>query len=752
MFFAVPVIALSVSNNDSEDTVEMPAFQSELSQQLLRYSSNQFTLPENEETGSIDINTSTEGFQKVAENENLSLFVNGESLGLKIFDKRTGYVWNSGLDQEEEYNLNETWMNMAQSAVTIEYIDQGGSVQSGNILSMETEIDMESIENKGFKAEIHFIDADISIELEVWLDNDFLEVHVPESGITESETGKLASLRLYSFLGAVQANDIDGYMFIPDGSGALIRFDDDHVGGNAPYQASVYGEDEGFKRTYDEDGQTEVMNPVQNISLPVYGMVHEPNQQALFTIIEDGKYYSDVIAYPAGVSTDFNWITSEYHYRYQYYQPTSQSMSGFNTYQVDRNEFDIKERVAFLAEDDADYVGMAKHYQQYLVDNGELEQESQEVDVRLEFLGGEVKRGLLWDSVSPMTPVTDLPRYVSKLKQQDVENMHVVYRGWSKGGLTGTLPEKFPFESRLGSKGDLHEVIEQFQDEDIPLYFYTDYTKAYEGASGFAGRSDLARKINAETIGYETYGQDYYFLSPAVSLEHAKSDVEDFEDNHISKLAIDTSAGALFSDFNSDRTASPDEVVEIYTEMLQVLNEEVGALSLYRPNDYMWSQMERYLDIPMYSSNYSFVTDTVPFVQIVLKGYKPYYAPFSNFFYNRAEEVLRMVEYGAYPSFYLTTEPSHLLMDSPSRDLYTSEFDDWESEIVRQYNIVQESLGQVEGETIESRHVHDHGVVEVTYSNGKSIIVNYTAEPYEIEDIEIDASWFKVVDRGSVSP
>ncbi|MEH7237236.1 DUF5696 domain-containing protein [Bacillus sp. JJ1562] len=718
---------------------------SELLDKTLRYTSNQYTHPE-ENVKPITQDVSLMGFEKIAENDIAELFVNTESLALKVLDKRTGYVWNSGLEDNEEYQMNDTWMNVAQSAITIDYLDSKGKEKSESILTNNTVAQISKTEN-GFTASIPFKGSGISIELDVQLDEDSIIIQIPNSGITE-EKNKLKSLRVYPFLGSVHKDDVTGYMFIPDGSGALMRFQKNTIGANAPYQAFIYGQDEGFMRT---SLNTESrVNPPQTISMPVYGLVHGTKQNGLFTIIEDGKEFGEIMAYPSGVSTDFNWITTRYHYRYSYFQPTSQSMEGYNTYQEKRNEFNITEKVTLLANDDADYVGMANTYQDYLVDRGDLTKGNDVVDIRLEFLGAELKEGLIWNSVHPMTLVTDIPNFVNKLKSQDVDNMHVVYRGWTQGGLTGTLPNKFPLEKKLGNAADFESVHAFFEEEGIPFYYYTDYTKAFDGAKGFSGRSDVARKINSQTIGDFKNESSYYYLNPEKSFEIAKNDLVDFAKNGISRLAIDTTGYEVFSDFGGKTNMRPD-VQLTYTELLQLLTNEVGPLALYKPNDYLWSITERYLDIPMYSSNYRYVSDTVPFMQIVLKGYIPYYAEFSNFHSNTQDDVLRMVEYGAYPSFYLTKESSYLLMNSPSKDLYTSQFDEWEPAIVEQYTNMKDSLGQVEGETIEERIIHDDGVVEVVYSNEKSIIVNYTNKSIEIEGHEINAKDFRVVDWGSQS-
>ncbi|WP_101845567.1 DUF5696 domain-containing protein [Halobacillus sp. Marseille-P3879] len=743
LLFPVTVIANTLSDSDPDTDVKEE--EEKRANDMLRYQSNQFTQPENEE-GLVRETSLSAGYEKVAENEDLALYVEEESLALQIENKQTGYIWSSGLSEDKEYNLNETWSDMAHSAVTIDYVDGEDKTSSESILTNESEVSVTEQED-GFSAVIAFEEAAITMELEVQLDGDSIEIHVPQSEITEEER-KLAAVRVYPFLGASEGTEMDGYTFIPDGSGALMRFNEKQPSSMAPFQASIYGEDEGFKRSGSEEEEVRT-NKAHKITMPVYGMTNGVDENGYVAVIDEGETFADLIAYPSGIATDFHWVTAQYNYRYQYYQPTSQDMSGYNVFQEEMNEFDIKERITFLNEDKANYVGMAQTYQQYLLDRDMLKSGNDQVDVRLEFLGGEVKSGLLRDSVQPMTAVTDLPDYVERLQQQGVDDMHAVYRGWTEGGYTGTLPQKFPYENKLGSDRNFEEVNNYFDQNDIPLYYYTDYTKAYEGASGFSGQTDVARKINAQTIKSEGEADEYYYLSPEKSLEMAIEDRNEYEERQIANLAVDSSGNKLFSDFTSDSLRT--EVVDVFQDMAEELKAGLDSLSFYQPNDYMLAQSDRYLDIPMYSSNYSFVTDTVPFLQIVLKGHVPYYASFSNFHNSPDDELLRMIEYGANPSFYLTTEPSHELMHTPSEDLYTSQFDNWESEIIHQYETVKQSLGQVEGETITDRTVHEPDLVEVHYSNGKSILINYKSKDVELDGVEIEAKSYQVIDRGDPS-
>lgn len=710
-----------------------------------KYAGNRYTRPETPEPSPLPVGESFAGYEKMAENQNLVLYAHPQSLAVKIMDKRTHYVWNSGLEDPTRFRLNQTWKEMAQSAITIDYIDRTGKERSESILTEDARPQI-SKTSKGFRATVFFAQAKIEMVLEAALEEDSLLVSIPEQQIREGPYNKLISLKLYPFLGAVNEAEINGYMFIPDGSGALIRYQKD-LKADAPFIGPIYGQDAGFLKTISNGGNGTV-SPEQ-IRMPVFGAVHGVNQNGFLAVIEDGTAYGQIIAYPAGVSTDFNWISSQFQYRYQYFQPTSKSMNGITIYQENKNRVNIQLRYMFLAKEQANYVGMAKRYQRYLLEKGQLPKAADEVAVRLEFLGGETKKGLFWDSVVPMTEIHRLPAYVQELKAQGIMDIFVVYRSWSKGGLTGTLPAKFPVEKKVGGKQAVIGAIQALQQEKVPLYFYTDYTKAFQGASGFSGRTDVAKKISSETIFRTEQNRTVYYLTPAKSLEYAAKDIAKYKEYGISQLAVDTSGYILFSDFNKQAVSPREKTLETYQNVFRALREKVGNLLLYRPNVYAWKFTDRYLDIPMDASNYLFASDTVPFLQIVLKGYLPYYAPFSNFYAEREDEVLRMIEYGAYPSFYLTAKPPYLLAKTPSKDLYTSEFDVWKPEIVRQYKLVQESLGQVAGATIANRQVLAAGVVEVAYSNGKSILVNYTNSPFNAQGVEIGAKRFVVTDRGN---
>lgn len=712
--------------------------------QTQEYTSNKYTQTDSRDKPVSNRNASLADFTQVADNENLVLYVNQKSLAIKVKNKKTGYIWSSTIDGMEKYKLNQNWKDFIDSAVTIEYLNRQEKLMKESLTANDSAVKIEPQEN-GFTATIDFTQAKIKMRLAVELTANDVVISIPEENIKESKHTKLVSVQAYPFLGATQEDTIPGYMFIPDGAGALIRYDQP-IAMESPYTATVYGNDAGFVALANKMD----MNPEFTASMPIYGAVHGVKQNAYLAIIEAGDMYSQIMAYKAGLSTEFNWITTKFNYRYAYKQPTSKSdKSGtsIETYQSEANQFDIGLRFKVLDNEDADYIGLAKSYQGYLKDLGVLtENKTDNPVLRLEFLGAEMKEGLLWNSVVSMTPFDSLPTFVDQLKEDGVEDFFFVYKGWYKNGLNGSLLKKFPFEKKLGSKSGIQETIKKLEEQEVPVYFHTDYLKALKGSAGIFSSVDYSKQINSRTIQEMQNELSYYYVAPKDALELAKKHVEKYKEYGMDHLAVDSISSNVFSVFNKGTKASREQNKILSLETIDVLGGgDTDRVALYQPNAYAWGKTDKYLDIPLSSSGYLYVSDTVPFLQIVLKGYVDLYSPFMNFSSNQSNELLKLIDYGTYPSFYLTEESSYLLSKTPSRNIYTSEFSTWKDEIVHQYQVVQDSLAQVKNATIVSREVLSPGVVAIMYSNQTTFIVNYTDNPFTKEDIIVKAKDFAVL-------
>ena len=120
------------------------------------------------------------------------------------------------------------------------------------------------------------------------------------------------------------------------------------------------------------------------------------------------------------------------------------------------------------------------------------------------------------------------------------------------------------------------------------------------------------------------------------------------------------------------------------------------------------------------------------------------YAPYTNFNANHDTYMLNMIEYGVYPSFILTYEPSSLLQLTNSSDLYSTYYEEYIDQIVEYDAIFSELHSKIKGATIED-HYRNGNFVEVTYSNGVKVIVNYGDSAVEYDGVVVKAMDFEVI-------
>jgi hypothetical protein len=103
-----------------------------------------------------------------------------------------------------------------------------------------------------------------------------------------------------------------------------------------------------------------------------------------------------------------------------------------------------------------------------------------------------------------------------------------------------------------------------------------------------------------------------------------------------------------------------------------------------------------------------------------------------------------MIDYGLYPSFFITEASAYQLINTPSERIFTSRYSDWEVEIKRQYDFISEALTSVLNHRVISRDVLALGVIKVTYENGVHIYINYSGNGYQQDGITVEAMNFFV--------
>jgi len=196
-------------------------------------------------------------------------------------------------------------------------------------------------------------------------------------------------------------------------------------------------------------------------------------------------------------------------------------------------------------------------------------------------------------------------------------------------------------------------------------------------------------------------------------------------------VTINGLGSRLFGQYNNVRYTVSESMNEIRSAFADASSRALVCADA--PNQYVWAYTDRYLNTPMFTSQYLVETDTVPFLQMVLHGSMELYSPYANFSFYTDADVLRMIDYNVYPSFLFTKEPSYMLAMTNSSDMFSTEFSQYEKLLYDVYHEVNGTLRQVAGLQWLGREVAGPGVVVNSYSGGVKVIINYTDSAVSVD-------------------
>jgi len=687
-------------------------------------------------------------FQPVAETAQLKLSVDSRSGHFRVEDKRSGAVWTSYPSPEDwpKETIQGTWRNNLRSPIIVEFIDMANHKSQPKLISfIEDKGAVEGFQkiDGGFKLTFDFKTSGFKIPVEVKLNGDAVETKVFDDGIEEGKLS-LLNLKLYPMFGAAPSSGQEGYLFVPDGSGALIDFKENRTNDKSVYRESIYGNDASF---FSES--TDRLMP----KIPVFGVKN--GDKAMVAVMEGGEEYNKLFASPSGAYGVFNWITPELQYRIKFYQNTSRKANtGFYTYSKER--FNGNERVTkyfLLNGEQSSYVGMASRYRQYLMETKglkKLEVTGNKLPLFLDIVGADIKKGLVWDSYIEGTTTAQATEMVKRLYGLGIENMSIRYLGWQKGGYS-SFGGLFPVDKRLGGNEGMKQFIRFADSLQIPVYLGVNYTINNNGKDSFSGRYEGMRNMAGQVLEYTSFANRELvtMVSPKYSEVILNKDLPDFKELGAKGLYFEDGIGRnLDSDFNNRYLSTRSETMKTQQRMLQSVKDTLGGVQVERPNIYTIGQANHLHRLDDDYSYDLFIDRPVPFLQIALHGLVTYTSDWANMRDQYRNEFLRSIEYGSYPSFIFTHAESEDMKGAFWIWYYSLNYRDWETMAVEEYQRYNEALGDVQNKFIVNHRNLAPKVFETTYEGGKRIIVNYDTAPYTGGGLNVPAQDFIVLTGG----
>ena len=740
---------------------------------------------------------SMEEYEKLYETDGAVYYFREDRDIIAVLDKESGYLWKTGLDApaakklrakamgastEEEFeelenmpvedNMNEIYTDMANSLITVEYRSPESleSLKKISSASSGSESALQKLEENRFCLDVDFKEIDLQMKVYITFGEKKIQYHIPYDEFTGEGTKSMTTLYLTPFLGAnggqllrfnresgeydiVERKDAPpGYAFVPDGSGALIRFQDNSAIFRQ-YTGDVYGSDVSQWEYYNAM-LTDAM-PLKDPVMPVFGVALGNDQAAFVAYADEGAEYMSIICTPEENTTYYTWTCPQFTYNLRYHQVFNKAGDGYFQMMEEPNAFDISMTYEFLSGDGsgsteaADYVGMALTYRKHLIEEGILTEGNEDLEepsgggpIRLDFLMSDAKSGVVGLENVVMTTAEDVRGILADVMDNGIRNINCGLQGWQKKGVTFSRPDTRKYSSVIGSGSDFENLMTDFSEMGVDISFQEDYVTINKTMMSYF--DNAVKHINS----WYSYVDKSNLLpptAPVTQFGYARPErsvkwlEEQYE--HAKGIADSMTIGGIGSILTGDYADSGHTTV---SGTMALYQEQLGAMkevkkNIKNPGMYLWQYTDRYLQAPVGHSQYIFETDAVPFLQLVLNGTMEVYAPYANFSFYTQTDILKMIDYNLSPSFILTQEPSWKLADTVSADLYSTEYSLYKSLIQEVYSQVNAALGQVKGFRWVDRLVAADGVIVNVYEKDgqvKRIIINYTDDPVTMEGVE----------------
>ena len=560
----------------------------------------------------------------------------------------------------------------------------------------------------------------LSFTINYELIKDGLRLSVTNIEQGEKSQNSLSKIILYPGFG-MSKQLVNEKFLIPDGSGALIDLSKPTHAQSA-LALRTYGSDIGItipnRTTYSSE----------QLSMPMYSIYDE--EKTMITTVEGGQEYSELNAKVAGMMDYYNAIYFRFIYKeitYQYLGVNEENKKAVP--QETSNEFTPVIEY-HLFDEKMDYFDIAKKYQQYLIDSKLLKNEKYgDSNVRLEFLMADNKKALFGKELVKMTSTSFVKSAMEDLSSNG-NDYTVSLKGYTQGGYGGSYPYTFPVE---GATGDYKNLGNYLKNQGIAMNFNVDLVRSFKDELNKSAEN-MSQKLISTGDYVNGTNEKFYRVTPNNTASLLKKYENNLDKYNASGFDFTSIGYDLFSTYYHEKHDRTDSI-----KVYQAAMDNYSHLAnMRKPNLYMFNNFKNYLDAPTSSSSFMIETDSIPFLQMVLSGYKSFYCSPINLNYLGTKQLLELVDYNVNPSFLLTEEDTMKLIDSPASSyIYTSKYDLWKNDILNSYDAVVSKLKQVEGSGFVSREKLASGVFKNVYENGKVIVVNYSISPYDYNGTQV---------------
>ncbi|MCL2126779.1 MAG: DUF5696 domain-containing protein, partial [Treponema sp.] len=582
----------------------------------------------------------TGGYEFLGSFGNLSYYYRPDRDIILIEDAVSGYTWKTGLDapfgqdvdravdaartaeekikaaEPKEVRLNATYIGFANSLLTVEFYDESFNMSMASSAARRgARSELVKIADDHYRLDARFIDMELTVRLHIHLSGRGISYRIYDNEIEGAGADRMAAVIITPFMGAAGGarqyydpaageyggeipNPMQpGYAFVPDGCGALIRYNDNTVSINR-YVGKVYGDNPAESMFYYDNTVYAVRK--KEPLMPVFGVAMGHNQRGFAAWADEGGEQMEIIMSPKENMTNYNFIYPRFVYNRQMYQVYNRKGEGYFRLYPGRLHYDVSVEYRFLEGEEADYVGMALAYRNHLIENGTLIPGKVRPDgivpVRADFIMSDVKKSIIGHMNVVTTSAKEAGEIIRDMMDNGIGSVNGGLLGFQDGGVTAGKPWALNFTRSIGKRRDFRNLFAEAAALGADLSFAQDYFTINRVQMNLP--RNQAYHVNRWGIRARD-NNDWFLPVQEISFARPQRSADWFARQAAKAAAVGASSvtaegitNRLISHWGRNDAISTSQAIDLYEKTFAASPLPVNAK---QPNQYLWKYTDRFL-------------------------------------------------------------------------------------------------------------------------------------------------------------
>jgi len=676
---------------------------------------------------------------------------------VKLTVKADGTVWSSNpVDLETRTDIKGIGKMQASSQLLVHYLKDGNKETLATSRASVTNKKGVTISTSksGIRIDYNFKNEGFIVPVIYSLSSYGMTATILNSEIKETTENTITKITLLPYWGAGSKEE-DGYFVIPDGSGAIINFNNGRTANG--YQQNIY----------DTDGLMNVTENAINTEkalMPIFGIKN--GQKSSLAVITGGESQCRLFSFVSNGTVPYNYIYPQFTYR----KSTTIKMLSKTWYPLDvtfvspKKVSDVNFSLLYMPlKNDGDYVEMATAYRNYLIEEGKLTKlEGDNIPIYLDIYGSiEVTRNILGFPITvneSLTNTKEVENIIKTLNSDGINNLNIRYIGTSKDGIYNkNVPAKFKPTSKIGGNegySDLNSFAKKngaqiYPEMDLLFYRKAKLTliKPSNVAQDVCKKNGIFYEYDLRSGRTDTKGIQQYVLKPGEVVNRAEKFLENYKSQKYTNLSLSSLGSTIYSDYSNDVCLS-NTAQSSFEKLLKNFKDNDISLMMNEPLLYAACFADGITAIPIQSSNFDIENESIPFYQIVLHGSVSYSVPSVNYSKSSRYMALKAIETGSSIFYTLSATDYYEIFNDGYEELHCIYAKDWLDEISDYGKMVKKALGGVADNYIVGHQKVGDELYKVTYDDGTKILVNYSDEAVVYEGVTVEAMDYVVEKEG----